>query len=89
MSELTFTASFVEPVSNAPEAKCKKMLFNNFISGTLKLSYVMLTPGAGSWKVNSGWSADELHGCQSTVERRLLGLCGIVGLPVLAKLTKS
>ena len=64
------------------------MLFNRFVSGTLKLSNVMLTSGAGSMKVKSGWSADELHGCQSTLERRLLGLCGIVGLPVLAKLTE-
>ena len=81
-------ASFIEPVSIDPEAKCKKRLFNRFIPGTLKLSNVMLTSGTGSRKVNNGWSADELHGCQSTVERRLLGLCGVVGLPVLAKLTE-
>ena len=87
-SALTFTPSFFEPVSKEPKAKCKKMLFSRFISGTLKLSNVMLTSGAGSRKVNSGWSADEPHGCQSTVERRLLGFCGIVGLPVLAKLTE-
>jgi hypothetical protein len=85
-SELT--ASFIEPVSKEPETRCMKMLFNRFISGTLKLSNVMLTFGAGSRKVKSGWSAVELHGFQSTVERRLLGLCGIVGLPVLAKLTE-
>ena len=47
----------------------------------------MLTFGAGSRNVKSGWSGDEFHGCQSTVERRLLGFRGIVGLPVFAKLT--
>jgi len=62
-------------------------MFNRFVASTLKLSNVILTFGAGSRKVNSGWSGDEPHGCQSTVERRLLGLWGIVGLPVLAKLT--
>jgi len=45
----------------------------------------MLTFRAGSRKVNSGWSGEGPHGCQSTVERRLLGLCGIVALPVMGK----
>ena len=48
----------------------------------------MLTLGAGSRNVKSGWSGDEFHGFQSTVERRLLELYGIVGLPVFAKFTE-
>ena len=48
----------------------------------------MLTSGAGSKNVKSGWSGDEFHGFQSTEERRLLELCGIVGLPVFAKFTE-
>ena len=83
-SKMTVSASYLE----SAKARCKEMLFNRFISGTLKSSNVMLTSGAGSVKVKSGWSADELHGCQSTLERRLMGLCGVVGLPVLAKLTE-
>ena len=48
----------------------------------------MLTLGAGSRNVKSGWSGDEFHGFQSTEERRLLELYGIVGLPVFAKFTE-
>ena len=49
---------------------------------------MMVTFGAGSRNVKSGWSGDKFHGFQSTEERRLLGLCGIVGLPVFAKFTE-
>jgi hypothetical protein len=48
----------------------------------------MLTFGAGSRKIKSGWSGDEFQGFQSTEERRLLELYGIVGLPVFAKFTE-
>ena len=49
---------------------------------------MMPTFGAGSRKVKSGWPGQEFHGFQSTEERRLLELYGIVGLPVFAKFTE-
>lgn len=49
----------------------------------------MVTFGAGSRNVKSGWSGDEFHGFQSTEDRRLIELYGIVGLPVFAKFTEN
>ena len=48
----------------------------------------MLTFGAWSRKVKSGWSGHEFHGFQSTEERRLLELYGIVGLSEFARFTE-